>query len=353
MKTRVCRLHAEGDLRIEEIEVAEPGPGEVLVAMGAGGICGSDLHYYQDGGFGPIRVKEPIILGHEVAGTVRAVGSGVSSPAVGDRIAINPSRPCGECRYCRQSLQQHCLNMRFLGSAMRFPHEQGGFRDLMVVPAMQCERIENNDITLGEAACAEPLAVCLHARARARQAAGDLSGKRVLVTGAGPIGALMVAVLRNAGAAHILVTDLQDQALAVAARMGAHETINVRTDAERLEPHAADKGTFDLAFECSAAAPAIRSAAAVLKPQGTLVAVGVSGEIPVPLNVIVGKELCFLGTHRFVDEYAEAVRLIDRREIDVRPVISEQVDLENARSAFELAGDRTQAVKVQLTFNAS
>lgn len=352
MKTRVCRLHAKGDLRIEELPVAEPGAGEVLVAMGAGGICGSDLHYFQDGGFGPIRVKEPIILGHEVAGTVRALGAGVSELSVGTRVAVNPSRACGECRYCREGLKQHCLHMRFFGSAMRLPHEQGGFRDLMVVDAAQCEPIRNPEVSLGEAACAEPLAVCLHALARARQAAGDLRGKSVIVTGAGPIGALAVAALRQAGAGSILVTDLQDEALAVARRMGADETVNVRTQPERLDPYAADKGTIDLAFECSAAAPAIRAAAAVLRPQATLVLVGVGGEVPVPLNLLVGKELNVVGTHRFFAEYAQAVRLIDTRAVDVRPIITGSLDLEHAEDAFLQAGDRTRAVKMQLAFRA-
>lgn len=350
MKTRVCRLHDKGDLRVEEIDVREPGPGEVLVAMGAGGICGSDLHYYQDGGFGPIRVREPIILGHEIAGTVQALGPNVSTLSVADRVAVNPSRPCGDCRYCRENLSHHCLQMRFFGSALRFPHEQGGFRDLMVVDALQCEVIRNVEVSLGEAACAEPLAVCLHALERARQVAGDLSGSCVLVTGAGPIGALTVAALRHAGAARIVVTDLEDATLAVASRMGADETVNVRTQPDRLDAYAADKGTFDLAFECSAAAPAIRSAAACLRPQATLVAVGVGGEVPVPLNVIVGKELNVVGTHRFMGEYAQAVGMIDRREIDVRPIISSQIDLADARTAFAQAADRSRAVKVQLSF---
>lgn len=350
MRTRICRLHGQGDLRVEEADVSEPGRGEVLVAIGAGGICGSDLHYFQDGGFGPIRVREPIILGHEVAGTVVALGDGVSALSVGTRVALNPSRPCGQCRYCRDGLQQHCLNMRFMGSALRFPHEQGGFRDRIVVDAAQCVPLSNDEVTIGEAACAEPLAVCLHSLARARQSGATLKGASVLVTGAGPIGALVVAALRHAGAGHIVVTDLQDETLAVAREMGAHEAINVRTNSDRLDVYAAEKGTFDLAFECSAAPAAFRSAAACLRPQGTLVAVGVGGEVPIPLNLVVGKELQIVGTHRFVAEYAEAVDLIDRRAIDVRPIISARIDLARAGEAFELASDRTRAVKVQLTF---
>lgn len=352
MKTRICRLHAQGDIRIEEIDVTEPADGEVLIAMGAGGICGSDLHYYQDGGFGPIRVREPIILGHEVAGTVKAVGPGVQNVVVGDHVALNPSRPCKTCHYCLSGLQHHCLTMRFFGSALRFPHEQGGFRDLMIVDAYQCVRVNNPDVSLAEAACAEPLAVCLHALNRAGATAGNLAGKKVLVTGAGPIGALTVAALKNAGASEVVVTDLQDFTLEVASKLGATKTINIRTSAEDLEQYNADKGYFDIAFECSAAAPAIKSAVMATRPQGTVVAVGVSGDVAVPLNLIVGKEIHFIGTHRFTSEYADAVRLIDQRKIDVRPIISSSFKLEDAYAAFETAGDRTRSIKVQLSFAA-
>ncbi|MCT7378400.1 L-idonate 5-dehydrogenase [Chelativorans salis] len=345
METRVCRLYGAHDIRIERQPVAAPGPGEALVRVGAGGICGSDLHYYHDGGFGPIRVREPIILGHEVAGTVEAVGEGVEGLSPGDRVALNPSRPCGECRYCREGLRQHCLSMRFYGSAMRFPHEQGGFRDLIVTQAFQCERI-GPETSLAEAAVAEPLAVCLHAVNRA----GTPEGKRVLVTGAGPIGVLTVAACAHAGAAEIVITDLQNPPLEVARAMGATKTVNVAAEAQALEPYSEEKGTFDLAFECSAAAPALKSAIQAVRPQGTIVQVGVTGELPIPVNLLVGKEINLIGSHRFDAEFAEAVRLIDSRAINVRPIISGSFPLEDAVAAFERAGDRSRAVKVQLTF---
>ncbi|WP_274426485.1 L-idonate 5-dehydrogenase [Chelativorans sp. YIM 93263] len=345
METRVCRLYAPHDIRIERQPVEELRAGEVLVRIGAGGICGSDLHYYHDGGFGPIRVREPIILGHEVAGTIDAVGDAVKNLAPGDRVALNPSRPCNECVYCRQGLRQHCLNMRFYGSALRFPHEQGGFRDLVVAESFQCEKI-GAETSLAEAAVAEPLAVCLHALARA----GAVKGKRVLITGAGPIGVLTAAACTLAGASEIVVTDLQDAVLEVARAMGATKTVNVVREAEALDPYGAAKGVFDLAFECSAAGPALASAIQTVRPQGTIVQLGVTGELPIPANLLVGKEINLIGSHRFDAEFAEAVRLVDRRAIDVRPIISSSYPLEEAEAAFAHAGDRTRAVKVQLTF---
>ncbi|MGV8935750.1 MAG: L-idonate 5-dehydrogenase [Allorhizobium sp.] len=345
METRVCRLYGQNDIRIETDTVETPGAGEVLVRIGAGGICGSDLHYFQDGGFGPIRVKEPIILGHEIAGTVEALGNGVSTLSIGQKIAVNPSRPCGHCRYCLDGVHQHCLTMRFFGSALRFPHEQGGFRDLMVVDARQCIPVSDHT-SLAEAACAEPLAVCLHALNQA----GTVKDKRVLVTGSGPIGLLCVAVARHAGAAEIVVTDLQDATLAVAMKMGATSTINVANSANLLDAYNADKGRFDVAFECSAAAPALKSAILAVRPRGTIVQVGVTGDMSIPINLLVGKEIKLHGSHRFDGEYAEAVRMIDTGEIDVKPIITHTVKLPDALDAFAIAGDRSRAVKVQLDF---
>ena len=347
MQTRLCRLKDRRDIRIETTELELPAANEVLVRMGAGGICGSDLHYYNDGGFGPIRVKEPIILGHEVAGTVRALGLGVKNLRVGDRVALNPSNPCDDCKYCLTGLFQHCLNMRFFGSALRFPHEQGAFRDSMVVRAEQCIPV-GETTSLAQAACAEPLAVCLHARSRAP----DLRDKRVLITGSGPIGVLCVALASEAGAREIVITDLEDVPLVVAKKMGASQTINVSGSSDMMDTFSADKGYFDIAFECSAAQAALKSCIASVRPQGTIMQVGVTGDLPIPINQLVGKEVSLMGVHRFHGEFSTAVQLIDRSIIDVTPIISYTYPLEQAVKAFEVAGDRSRAVKVQLSFQS-
>lgn len=343
---RICRLHAKGDLRIETQAATAPGPGEVTVAIGAGGICGSDLHYWQDGGIGTIRVQEPIILGHEAAGHVVSLGEGVTGLSEGDLVAVNPSHPCGACDLCRQELPNQCSNMRFLGSAMYLPHAQGLFRDRVTVGAGQCHRLPK-DVTVAEAACAEPLAVCLHAA----RMAGDIAGKRVLVTGAGPIGALATAVAAAQGASEIVTSDLQDMPLEIARRMGAHRTVNVATDPSGLDPWKDRKGQVDLVFECSAAAPAIAQAIECLRPRGRLIQVGSAGPTAVPLNLLVGKEITFQGSFRFDQEFAEAAAAIGSRRIDVRPAITGSWPVEEAEAAFAAAADRTRSVKVHLHFD--
>ncbi|MFT6458628.1 L-idonate 5-dehydrogenase [Pseudophaeobacter arcticus] len=345
MKTRVCRLYGENDLRIETETAPKPGAGQVLLSIAAGGICGSDMHYLSQGGIGTIRVTEPIILGHEASGRVLGTGAGVTKLAAGDAVAINPSRSCGNCRFCTEGLYMHCMNMRFNGSAMRLPHEQGLFRDCLVVEAAQCIKVPA-DADLGAVACAEPLAVCLHAA----RIAGDIAGKRVLITGAGPIGALCTAVAAHEGASEIVVTDLQDAALEVAARMGATRCINVMRDSAALAEYEADKGHFDLVFECSAVESAIRSAIASLRPRGTLVQVGVAGDTPMPMNAIVAKEITLQGSFRFHEEFGQAVDAISSGRINVLPIITQRFPLDQASEAFAVAADRSQAVKVHLSF---
>jgi len=343
---RALFIHAPHDLRIEPVETPAPGPGQVLVRMEAGGICGSDLHYYHDGGFGAVRIREPMILGHEIAGTVAAVGDGVSRVAVGQRIAVNPSRPCGHCRYCQRGLQNHCLDMRFYGSAMRFPHVQGGFRDQLVIEERQAEPVPDG-VGAGEAAFAEPLAVCLHGLNRA----GGVLGKRVLVTGCGPIGALCIIAARRAGAMEIVATDIADSALATALRVGANQAVNTETDSQALARFGADKGHFDVLFECSGNQRALIGAFEALRPRATIVQVGIGGDFTLPINVLVAKEFDLRGTFRFHEEFALAVSLIGQRLVDVRPLLTATLPIDRAVEAFTLASDRSQAMKVQLAFD--
>ncbi len=344
MQTLIC--HAAQDLRIED--TPPPGallPHEVLVRVAYGGICGSDLHYQQHGGFGTVRIKEPMALGHEVSGVIEALGSGVQDLKAGQRIAISPSRPCGSCRYCQLGQHNHCLNMRFYGSAMPFPHIQGAFSELLVIDAAQAHRVADH-LSLSEAALAEPLSVGLHAIQRA----GGVLGKQVLVTGCGPIGSLLIGGLRRAGAARIVAVDLSDLALDCARRMGADETINLRHQPDGLAPYKKDKGQFDAVFEASGSEAALRNGLDVIAPRGTLVTVGLGGDIALPMNQIVAKEIELRGSFRFHPEFATAVRFLNQGLIDGKPVITRILPFADAVMAFELAGDKSQFLKVQIAF---
>lgn len=335
--------HAAKDLRVEDHEAASPGPGEVQIRMAAGGICGSDLHYYNHGGFGTVRLKEPMILGHEVSGHIAALGDGVTGLSVGQLVAVSPSRPCGTCVYCHKGQPNHCLNMRFYGSAMPFPHIQGAFRETLVADAAQCAPADC--LSAGEAAMAEPLAVVLHAAGQA----GDLMGKRVLVTGCGPIGMLAILTARAAGATEIVATDVTPFTLGMAEKIGADRAINAMS-AEGLTGYAAGKGHFDILFECSGNAAALTSAVPALRPRATIVQLGLGGDMTLPMQAMTAKELTLRGSFRFHKEFFSAVALMQRGQIDVRPLITHTLPLDQAVSAFDLASDRTQAIKAQIQF---
>jgi L-idonate 5-dehydrogenase len=338
-------IHAPLDLRIEDADIPAMGPYDVRVRIRAGGICGSDLHYYLHGGFGTVRLKQPMILGHEIAGEVMEVGAQVSRVQPGDRVAINPSQPCGHCRFCLDGKPNHCLDMRFYGSAMRMPHVQGAFREVLVCNEVQAVPIPAA-LPLEKAAFAEPLAVCLHA---ARQA-GPLLGQRVLVTGSGPIGALAVLVARQAGAREVVATDIMEAPLAIARRIGADTALNTAGDPEALTRFKADKGRFDAVFEASGSGVALAGAMEVTRPGGTIVQLGLAGgEMTLPINMLVAKEIALRGTFRFHEEFAWAVHFLATGTIDVSPLLTEIVPLSEAVRAFELAADRTRAMKVQLS----
>ena len=337
-------IHDAKDLRIEERDSAPPEAGEVQVHIAAGGVCGSDLHYYNHGGFGPVRLKEPMILGHEVSGHISAIGSGVSGFSEGDLVAVSPSRPCGFCRFCQEGRQNQCLNMRFYGSAMPMPHIQGAFRQVLNAGATQC--VKASGLSAAEAAMAEPFAVVLHAT----RTAGDLLGKRVLITGCGPIGVLSIIAARRAGAIEIVATDLSENALMHAQKAGADRVINTGLNESALDQFTADKGYFDVMFECSGAVSALTAGITAMRPGGIIMQLGLGGDMSLPMMAITAKELQLRGSFRFHTEFATAVELMQGGLVDLKPLVTHTMPLDKAEDAFLIANDRSQAMKAQIDF---
>jgi L-idonate 5-dehydrogenase len=335
-----CRIHAKEDLRIEAAEDPQIGPGQVLIRLGAGGICGSDLHYYFEGRNGSFVIREPLIPGHEASGVVAKVGPGVTRVKPGDKIAVSPSHACGHCDYCREGREHLCRNMRFLGSASLYPHVQGMFCEYFVMGEQQCYPVAG-DISLGELAFAEPLAVALHAVNRGPV----LVGKSVLITGAGTIGCLTVIAARLAGARQITVSDVIDRPLATATEVGADRTIRADRDAGALVAP-----QFDVAYEVSGSFAALKACVAAVKRGGTVVQVGTLPHEPLPfvVNEIMSKELDLKGAFRWGIEFDWAVDYLSSRRVDVRPLLSGQFPLQDAVKAFELAKDKTRSTKVQV-----
>ncbi len=345
----VC--HGKKDLRIDPVEDRPLGPEEVRVAVAYGGICGSDMHYYHRGGVGDFLVREPMTLGHEVSGVVAEVGSAVRGLQPGMKAALDPSRACRTCSYCRSGRANLCSNMYFLGSAGRFPHVQGGFAQHLVLRQDQVIPVPD-DTDLLRLAVAEPLSVGLHAANRA----GPLMGKRVIVTGSGPIGLLTARSARHAGASEVVSTDIEDAPLAVARRtMGATSALNVASDPDGLEPFEADGGHFDVGFEASGSAAALASLFKVVRRSGRIVQVGMlpPGTAPVPVNQLQAREIELVGAFRANDEFRLAVELIVSGAIDVSAILSGVYPLTDAVAAFERAGDRTQVIKLHLALNGA
>ena len=343
----MAMLYGAKDLRLERGDEPPVGDGQVTVRFGAGGICGSDLSYYGKGRVGDFAVMQPLCLGHEVSGEVVEVGAGVTRVKKGDRVAINPNQPCRICRTCVAGKGHLCLKMNFYGSAAVFPHIQGVFREVIVASEAQCFPVPQS-CDFRTAAMAEPLAVALHAVRRA----GSLVGKSVLVTGVGPIGSLCVLAARRAGAARIVVTDVADGALKRAGALGIDDAVNAVSAPERVEAWYANKGSFDVTFECSGNAAAMTTAIQATASGGCVVQVGmIAGPTAdIPVNRFVSREVDLLGAFRFDSEYGAAVRELATGGIDVSPLLTHTFKMTAANDAFAVAADRSQSMKVHLVF---
>lgn len=334
-------VHGVGDLRIETIEHAAPEPHEAVVDIAYGGICGSDLHYWLHGAAGESILRAPLVLGHEVVGTVVQGAADGTGPAVGTNVAVHPATPGpGEAKYPedRPNLSPGCT---YLGSAARFPHTQGAFSRYSVLPARMLRRLPAG-LDLHAAALTEPASVAWHAVAQA----GDLAGKRVLVIGSGPIGSLIVAVAKRAGAAEIIAVDMHEAPLRIARAVGATDTI-LATDAEAIAAAEAD-----VVLESSGNHRGLASALHGAMRGGRVVMVGLlpSGDQPVPISLAITRELEIVGSFRFNDEIDSVLAALADGSLFVEPVVTHEFPSTQALEAFDLAKDPTRSGKVLISF---
>jgi L-iditol 2-dehydrogenase/L-idonate 5-dehydrogenase len=321
---KAVRVHAAGDLRVEEVPEPTPEPHEAVVEIAYGGICGSDLGYWIKGAAGQSILKRPMILGHEVSGTVLRAAADGSGPAAGTNVTVHPATADS-----------------YLGSAAGDPHTDGAFVQRCALPASMLRPLPDG-LSLRTAVLSEPLAVAWHG---VRQA-GDVRGRSAAVIGAGPIGSLAVAALRHHGASHIVATDLHEFPLNVARQVGADETL-VSGDGE-LDAAA------DVVVESSGTVPGLASAIRAAKPGGTVVLLGLqrSGEIPALMSLAITRELTLTGSFRFRDEIDDVVRQLADGALDVTPVISHEVAMTDALAGCELARNSAVSSKVILNVQA-
>jgi L-idonate 5-dehydrogenase len=327
---RAVVVHAAGDVRVDERPDPRPGPGEVVLAMEWGGICGSDISYFRHGATGTAVLRHPLVLGHEVAGRVAAVGAGVVGIAEGDAATVHPATVVGDPRLPDRIAGRTNLHpcVRYFGSAAFDPHTDGGFSEYRVVRADQI-RLLPDGVGTEHGAVAEPLGVALHAVHRA----GDVRGRTVLVNGAGPIGSLVVAAAKHRGAAAVVAADLAAPALAVAAAMGADSTVDLTTSSLPED--------VEVVIEASGAPAALGPVLRATARGGTLVQVGnlPGSAVSAVLGDLVTREITWVGSYRFVDEIDDAL-LAMRDGLDVSPVVTHRFPLTRAAEALEVAADR-------------
>lgn len=339
-------LHRKRELKVEERMRPEPGPGMALLRVRRVGICGSDMHYFDHGRCGGFVPTAPFILGHEVAGEVVETGEGVTSLVRGMRVTVNPARACGRCDYCRAGRANLCGHTVMLGSASTTPPTDGALAEYMAVRADQCHLLPES-LDDGEGAMIEPLAVALHAIKQA----GVVAGKRVLVTGGGPIGLLVAMTARAFGAVPVVLSDVLENRRISAQLLAADAVLDPASPLLAVTARELVADGFDFVFEASGAPPALRQAFTLVRRGGTIVQIGTIGveEVSLPANQIMAREIRLVGSFRYGDVFDEAIRLVAARRIDLRPLISAVLPLAQAEAAMARALARDGTMKVQIS----
>jgi len=322
-------VHGANDLRIDERPEPVAGPGEVVLDVEWGGICGSDLSYWRHGASGTAALKSPLVLGHEVAGRIAALGAGIEHLEVGQPVTVHPAELVGDGVLPDRLTGRSNLypQIRYFGSAAFDPHTDGGFSERKLAKASQIRPLPDGVDTL-HGALAEPLAVAMHAVSRA----GSLKGRDVLVNGAGPIGSLVTAAAKYAGARTVIATDISDASLRIAQAMGADEVLNVANT-----PLPAD---VELVFEATGIPAVLGAVLRATARGGTVVQVGNLPGAPASaaLGDLVTREITWIGSYRFADEITDALMAM-ADGLDVSPIITHKFGIDDAEEAMRTALD--------------
>lgn len=329
------------DVRLEEVPVPEPGPKEVLVEIKAVGVCGSDVHYYEEGRIGSFVVREPLILGHESMGTVVRLGEGATKHEVGARVALEPGIPDMTCRECRAGRYNLCPNVQFFAT----PPVNGAFTNYVNIHEDFAFTLPDG-LSDNAGALMEPLSVGIWACRKARIEAGD----HVLVTGAGPIGLLAMQVALAQGATEVTITDVSQERLEIAEKTGATRTLSVSE-----EPLADVDVEVDALVECSGNQAALNDGIRCIRPAGVAVVVGMGPgeETSIPLAFIQNREITLTGTFRYANTYPAAIELAATGRVDVDAIVTSHYRLEDTEEALRASRKDPANVKPMVVPNSS
>jgi len=325
---------------LEEREMPQPpdpGHGEITVRIRAVGVCGSDLHWYQDGRVGEYAAHYPIVLGHEPAGEVVAVGPGVKTFATGDRVVIEPSLTCGHCEHCLKGHHNNCLHFVFMGGVQA----PGSFLEFATIPAGNATRF-SKEFTFAQATLAEPLAVMMHMLELIDIHVGDT----VAVTGAGPIGMLAAAVAKASGAGRVFVADKLGYRLKMAKDMGADATIDMSSASlvDSVLAATRQRGV-DLVLECAGAAETVNAGIRMARQGGTVMLIGILSEInpKIDIHTAMMKELKLQTLKRSNHCAEEALKLLSSGKVPMS-LITHTLPLAETPKAFQMLNDYTDGV---------
>ncbi len=318
---RASVLLGKGRLAVEERDIPVPDADQVLVKVAAVGVCGSDVHYYREGRIGDFVVDQPMILGHEASGVIVAVGSAVSPERVGQRVSIEPQRPCGHCRECRAGAYNLCSSIEFYAT----PPIDGAFCQYVLIQAPYAFPIPD-DMSDEAAALCEPLSVAITTMRKAH----IVPGSSILIAGAGPIGIICAQTARAFGAAEIIVTDLVPEKRERALSFGATRVI---------DPVAEDVTTLGLdvnAFvDATGAESAVYSGIKCIRPLGTAVLVGMGKpDMVLPVSQIANLEISVTGIFRYVDTWPTAIHLVSSGQVDLDSLVTKKFDLDHVEEAL-------------------